>query len=85
MNSTPINTGTVSVNGVRRTLSHVLITIGSPEMRCGATYYHEVAYIDGDHVEVIDTHLTSDAANTLFSLLNRGVVSIDTRIQVSEV
>ena len=82
MKSTPISIGSVVVDGVRQTLSHVLITIGSPEMRCGATQYHEVAYIDGDRVEVIDTHLSADAANTLFALLNRGAVSIDTRIQL---
>lgn len=87
MKTTVINQGTVMVDGRERTLSHVVISVGDRESRCGATQYHELAYfIDKPHgrsVEVIDTHLDSDSANTLFYLLNTRKVSIDTRIRLA--
>jgi hypothetical protein len=81
-----MNLGTVSVDGVRRTLSHVFIQIGSPDSRCGTTQYHEIAYITArGEFEVIDSHLDADTAQTLFRLMNSGALSIDTRIEITEV
>lgn len=86
MKSTVINLGTVMVDGKARTLSHALISVGD-EKRCGATQYHELAYhidrANGVEVEVIDSHLNSSGAETLFSLLNSRKVCIDTRIELS--
>lgn len=87
MKSTIINQGTVMVDGRERTLSHVCIQVGDPQSRCGATQYHEIAYFvdkpHGVHVEVFETGMDSESANTLFYLLNSRKVSIDTRIRLA--
>lgn len=86
MNSTPINRGTCMVDGRECTLSHVLIRIGDPQSPRGATQYHEIGYwtqdVFGRCVEVIDSHMDSDSAATLFRLLSDRKVTIDTRIRL---
>ena len=69
------------VDGVERALSHSFIQVGSPESRYGATQYHEIAYFNREWV-IFQSHLDSDCAATLFSLLDSRKVTIDTRIRV---
>lgn len=90
MNAKQINTGTVMVDGVVRSLTHVLIIIGDAESRYApaqlpgcATQYHELAWHGArGEINIIETQIDHSTAQTLFYLLNTRKVSIDTRIRL---